>query len=172
LITPQHAQECLSRAFVHAVGGSAGINFHLGNVFDYGFDGQFRPVALRGNRHVDSGFPVDFQLKATTDWKHVGDKVVYDVEAKTYNDLVGRDSAGVGAILILLCMPKDSANWVAFFEDELRLRHCCYWERLQGTPTSNTQTKRILIPRSNLLNATNLHQLLVDERVRRMGSPA
>ncbi|MFC5353768.1 DUF4365 domain-containing protein [Azospirillum himalayense] len=169
MITKQHTQECLSRAFIHAVAGRAGVNFNLGSAFDYGFDGQFRPVKIRNGRRNDSGFPLDFQLKATTDWEHDGGFVVYDLEAKTYNDLVGREPAEIGAVLILLCLPKDEAEWLVFQEDRLELRRCCYWERLVGAPTDNVETKRIRIPRTNLLTVESLNAILDHERFRRLG---
>ncbi|CAO3358124.1 DUF4365 domain-containing protein [Azospirillum melinis] len=169
MITKQHTQECLSRAFIHAVAGRAGVNFNMDSAFDYGIDGQFRRVGKRGTRRVDSGLVLDFQLKATTDWEHDGEFVVYDLEAKTYNDLVGREPAEIGAVLILLCLPKDEAEWLVFQEDRLELRRCCYWERLAGEPTDNIETKRIRIPRTNLLTVESLNDILDHERSRRLG---
>jgi len=170
VITKQHTQECLSRAFVLAVSGAAGVNVEMGKEFDYGFDGQFKPVMIRGPRRVESGFHLDYQLKSTTNWWHEGDDVVYDLEAKTYNDLVDRDPDATGAVLILLCLPDDEAQWVSFTEDALALRRCCYWTRLQGEPTDNVAKKRVFIPRQNLLTVASLRQVLLDERERRSGA--
>jgi uncharacterized protein DUF4365 len=90
LITENHTQECLSLAFVHALTGVAGVNLQIAHRHDYGIDGSFRPVST-GARHIETGFPVDFQLKSTINWEYAEDHIVYDLEAKTYNDLVGRD---------------------------------------------------------------------------------
>jgi hypothetical protein len=147
-----------------------GVNLNVGRVFDYGFDGTLLHVLVRGNRRVESGFHVDIQMKATTVWEHDGDLVVYDLEAKTYNDLVTRDPAAVGCVLILLCMPKSDGEWLAGTETEMVLRHCCYWARLEGEPTYNAETKRIRIPRTNLLTADSIHAILEGERMRRLGS--
>jgi len=159
----------MSRAFIHAVAGKAGINFTIGSAFDYGFDGQFRPVKIRQNRRVDSGFPLDFQLKATTAWEFDDNDIVYDLEAKTYNDLVDRDPAEIGAVLIVMCLPHEDDSWVEFSEDQLIIRKCCYWVRLEGELTKNDSKKRIRIPRANLLTVDNLRTILAHERTRRLG---
>lgn len=172
MITKQHTQECLTRAFIHALTGGAGVNCSLGAFFDYGFDGQFKPVIVRGTgareRRVESGFHLDFQLKSTTLWEFENDHVVYDLEAKTYNDFVTRDPDATGAILILLCLPEDEVEWANFTEDHLALRHCCYWAKLNGDPTDNANTKRVRIPRTNLLTVDSLKQILNEERGRRL----
>lgn len=112
MLTQQHTQEGLSRSFVQALAASAGVNLHAGFWFDYGFDGSFRPIVMRGKRRVESGFPIDFQLKCTTAWKHEGEDVAYNVETKTYNDLVTRDPNGIGAYLLLVCIPKNKEEWI------------------------------------------------------------
>ena len=149
MITSNHTQECLSLAFVHALTGVAGVNLQLWRRHDYGIDGTFRPVSA-GPRHIENGFPVDFQLKSTINWSVDGDYVVYDIEAQTYNDLVMRDPAGVPCLLILLCLPNGTEDWLAGSESEMVLKNCCYWEQLTGGATENTSKKRIRIPRKNL----------------------
>jgi hypothetical protein len=60
----------------------------------------------------EPGFPVYFQLKATTRWNDNAE-VVYDLESKTYNALVSRDREAIPCILILLCFPKSRAiGWM------------------------------------------------------------
>src|SRR5258705_2116714 len=90
LITLQHTEECLSLAYVHALAGRAGVNLAAQRVHDYGIDGTFRSIKIVGTRRVESGFAVDFQMKATINWEYNGPDVAYDLEAKTYNDMVQR----------------------------------------------------------------------------------
>ena len=169
MITLQHTQESLSRSYIHAIAGSAGVNLHVGREFDYGFDGTFRPVIFRKNRRVESGIPVDFQLKCTTKWTYEGAEVAYNIETKTYNDFVSRLPAEIGCVLILLCVPEDDSQWVDVKEQHMILKHCCYFSSISGTPTGNEEsTKKILIPRSNLLTALALRELLEVERVRKL----
>lgn len=167
-ITEQHTEETLCFAHIFALAGIAGVNYSA-NRYDYGVDGHFVPVVTRDARRVDSGFPLDYQAKATVDWELVGDHIVYDLEAKTYNDLVSRTPAETTIILILLCLPKNRETWHSTSCDETILRHCCYWYAISGEPTSNTSTKRIYIPRENLLTPARLNELLALERARREG---
>ena len=173
MITEQHTQESLSRSYIHAIAGSAGVNLHVSREFDYGFDGTFRPVTIRGTRRVESGFPIDFQLKCSRKWGHEDTNVSYSIETKTYNDLVTRDKDGIGAVLILLCIPEDKSQWVEISEGYMKLQHCCYYTVLSGSPVANEDSKKkILIARTNILTAQNLNNLLVAERERKVGGSA
>src|SRR5271165_2537396 len=93
--------------------------------FDYGLDGHFRSVVIRGGRRVTSGHPLDFQAKASINWELVNHEIIYDLEAKTYNDLVSRSDAEATLILVLLCLPKVQAEWYSTTVSETTLRHCC-----------------------------------------------
>jgi hypothetical protein len=167
-ITVQHIQESLCLAHIYAVAGMAGVNHAYKPAHDYGVDGQFDPVILRGNRRVVSGHPLAFQAKATINWDLVDGYIVYDLEAKTYDDIVTRHPSEVTMLLILLCMPKDQTAWHLATPDATIIRNCCYWAILRGEPCGNTSTKRIRIPASNLLTPDSLLQLLAAERERRL----
>lgn len=170
LITRQHAQETLSQAYMHALAAKAGVNLALQPCHDYGVDGAFRPVVSRDGRLVDSGFNLEFQLKSTTNWNVEDDTyIVYDLEAKTYNDLASREPEADGCVLILLCLPDNDALWLESTHDALTLRNCCYWFRIEGPLTDNEARIRIRIPRQNLLTAESVRQILADEQVRRKG---
>ena len=167
-ITEQHTEESLCFAHIYAVAGVAGVNYSA-NRYDYGIDGRFTPVVRRGTRLIDSGFPLDYQAKATTDWELKDGKIVYDLESKTYNDFVHRTDAETSLILILLCLPKQRNDWHSSSCDETILRNCCYWHTITGQPTENKNTTRIFIPSENLLTPASLNELLMLERQRREG---
>jgi hypothetical protein len=120
VITRQHTQETLCQAYVLALAGKAGVNLSLDRIYDYGVDGTFRPVKILGSRRVESGFNLDFQLKSTVNWAFNVNQthVVYDLEAKTYNDLACREVEGDGCVLILLClsMPINVGSGIRFAE--------------------------------------------------------
>ena len=161
MITSQHIEEGLSRAYVQATAARAGVNIG-GTQLDYGIDGTFCQVQIRNKRRFESGFKIDYQLKASTNWKLEGDQVAYDLEAKTYNDIISRSAVGRAAplILILLCLPQDPSEWLESDEDRLLMRRCCYWVRLSGTQTTNVATVRIRIPRVQILTPDSLNILL------------
>jgi hypothetical protein len=166
-ITVQHTQESLCRAHIYALAGMAGVNHAYDPAHDYGVDGQFDPVAIRGNRRVVSGHPIAFQAKASTNWKLEDGHIVYDLEAKNYDDIVTRHPSEMTMILVLLCMPKEQENWHCATSDGTVLRNCCYWATLAGEPCENTSTKRIRIPVENLLTPDSLKELLAAEKKRR-----
>jgi Domain of unknown function (DUF4365) len=162
VLTDQHIAEALSRAYVRAIAGRAGLNLAI-REYDYGVDGSFDEVVVRQNRRVESGFSLSFQLKASTQWQINDDRqVVYDLEVKTYNDLILRRSmrAATPCVLILLALPADSEQWLICEETELRLQGTCYWEYLSGSLSENRQSVRIRIPRSQRLTPESLLTLI------------
>jgi hypothetical protein len=166
-LTIQHIQESLCRAHIQALAGMAGVIYEPTSSFDYGVDGRFQSVVIRGNRRISSGHPLEFQAKASINWELVDQAIVYDLEAKTYNDLASRSPAETTLILILLCLPKDQIEWHVSTSSETTLRHGCYWHIVSGEVTENVETKRIFIPTGNLLTPESLRMLLTAERARR-----
>jgi Domain of unknown function (DUF4365) len=81
VLTDQHIAESLSRAYVRAIAGRAGLNLAI-REYDYGVDGSFDEVVIRQNRRVESGFSLSFQLKASTQWQLDPSEVIYDLEVK------------------------------------------------------------------------------------------
>ena len=112
MITEQHQEEALSAAYISACAAKAGCNMAFSQ-HDYGVDGTLHPVQIHDRRRQQMGFPIDFQAKASIDWELKGEHIVYDLEIKTYNDLIRRrDDGGTPFILILLCLPKDRMRWL------------------------------------------------------------
>jgi hypothetical protein len=166
VLTDQHIAESLSRAYVRAIAGRAGLNLAV-REYDYGVDGSFDEVVVRQNRRVESGFSLSFQLKSSTQWQLNDTQVVYDLEVKTYNDLILRRSmrTATPCILILLALPSDSMQWLICEETQLRLQGTCYWEYLSGSPSENRQSVRIRIPRSQRLNPESLLTLIENVKI-------
>ena len=161
MLTEQHIIESLSRAYVRALAAKAGLNLSV-REYDYGVDGNFDEITIRDKRRVESGFSLSFQLKASTQWQRDDNTVIYDLEAKTYNDLVLRRNfrMAVPCILILFTLPPDSSQWLIYNEEEMRLRGSCYWDYLSGAPTENRQSVRIRIPRQQRLTSESLLDLI------------
>lgn len=166
-ITAQHAKEQLCNAHLTAIAARAGVNLHLGEGCDYGVDGQFRSVEIDGTRRREDGFGLDFQAKASVCWMIVESHVVFDLEAKTYNDLVSRSAAATAFIVILLCLPRTAPDWHEVGHDETVLRNACYWLSIAGCQTTNEHKKRVRFPLANLLTAASLQQIIADDRAAR-----
>jgi Domain of unknown function (DUF4365) len=164
MITSQHTQEALSIAYVGALAGKAGLNLWLGSAQDYGVDGTFKHVEKNGHRIAETGWALDFQLKASKSWQIVEDEVVYDLEVKAYNDLVRRANKPRSQpfILVLLCLAANEADWAEFTHENLILRRCAYWMKLSGDAeeTDNDETKRIKIPLTNHFSPDCLNELI------------
>jgi Domain of unknown function (DUF4365) len=155
-------------AHIYAMAGAAQIAFSA-DVHDYGVDGTFRVIRQRGRNRVPSGIPLDYQAKATVDWKFDGDEVVYDLNARAYNNIVERAPEETTLILILLCLPPEFEKWHETTAENTTLRNCCYWWVGSGELTENSGSRTIRIPRSNLLRPSILLNLLEQERKRRRG---
>ncbi len=163
MITVQHAKEAICRSYVITVASVARQNLHLGAEQDYGVDGTFRKVELRGTRHHEIGIALDFQAKASVDWTVDGTDIVYDLETKSYNDLVERaiQPRSIPFYLILLCLPPDEIDWAVFDAEYLMIKRCAYIARPQGLLVANENSrKRIRIPISNALTPQTLVDLL------------
>ncbi|HTF62133.1 MAG TPA: DUF4365 domain-containing protein [Edaphobacter sp.] len=109
---------------IYALAGMAGLNYSVKQEYDYGVDGQLNLVTMRkdaskpgGFRRVSTGYALEFQAKASFDWKLRDGHIVYDLEAKNYNDIALRTPAEATLILILLCLPRESGQWHGAEED-------------------------------------------------------
>ena len=161
MLTEQHREEQLSRAYVQAVAAHAGIIFDPATI-DYGVDGTLRRVIESNGRRLPDGFTLDIQLKATINWSIKGDYVIYDLKAKTFNDLVDRynEPRATPLVLVVLCLPENENDWLYVSHEQLILRRCCYWCRVGSERTANTETHRIEIPLRNILDCTTVLTLL------------
>lgn len=149
----------------------AGLNIGTRPLFDYGVDGTFHRIKIRNGERVQTGAPIDFQVKASTSWEHRGGVVVYDLEARAQRFLTDRERGQPLAILILLCLPKKAEEWLGGDEGHLHLKHCCYWylPEPHEFPTENLSTIRIFIPRSNILTPASLQALMAVAREKALG---
>lgn len=163
MLTDQHIEEGLSRAYLQAIAAKAGLILSFPHP-DYGIDATVHEVAIINRRRRQSGFSLDCQLKASIRCIVTGGFVVYDLEAKTYNDLVDRRSwrNATACILVVMCLPPNSEEWLEHGEASLILHGACYWDYLEGEPSRNTKTVRIRIPRDQQLTPEALKTLSLE----------
>jgi hypothetical protein len=123
---------------------------------DLGIDVTLDLVAKRNGRLGPAGFKLDIQAKSTTAFVRTESEVKYDLRRENYDDL-RVTSVAVPRILVLLVLPANEPDWLAITEEAMLLRHCAFWLSLKGwPPTTNTQTVRIALPRSNLFTVESL----------------
>lgn len=158
-ITEQHIKEGLSVAFVTAIAHYSGLLLG-GFSFDYGLDGNFSGVRKTGKRYASNGFYLDFQLKASCNVEIFDDYIKYNLEAKTYNDLVDTN-VGTPRILILYKLPNERSLWFNINEGGISLKECAWWCSFVGQePTTNKERIMIKIPRSQVLTPDILRDLM------------
>jgi len=161
MITEQHQKEGISRAYALAVGSCAGMNCQIGFSFDYKVDGCYREVDYHPDGEMnDSGFQIDFQLKASKNVVVEEQEVIYDLDVRNFKHLI-KGNRGIPKILVLLKLPADKNDWITICEDYTKLRNCAWYCSLVGEePTKNTSKRRIRIPRSQILTPESLKLLM------------
>jgi hypothetical protein len=163
LITTQHIEEDLSRAYVQAVAARAGANLAMKErSHDYAIDGTFHQVSFIHDGLRESGCSLHFQLKASKNVKISGDHALFDLDVGTYNYLIARAGKKTAerAILIVLALPKRERDWFSLDEKSLILKKCCYWLELTGVLSLNKATRRVKLPRTHLLTPDAVLKML------------
>jgi hypothetical protein len=158
-ITIPHQKELLSISYATAVAARAGVHVSGNTVHDYGVDLTLSPVStLPSGKRMATGFDFHFQLKSTVDFRQTPESIIYDLNADTFNMFAKWDGPSP-CYLLLMCLPRDCADWTGTTENAMELRKCCYWHHIPpGIPTKNTSSVTISIPRSQVFT----HQALLN----------
>lgn len=169
-MTEEQIKEQLSNRFIGILAANKSFVLDKPEV-DLGVDYQLKKttsyVTPQGKtRYTYDSRYIDLQLKATTENSIVdeGHTIKYDLEVKSYNDLVERQANGTAPlVLILFVLPHDPNSWVDIDDTEIRLRKQAYWftPPIGASPTDNGYRIRIVIPKANMLGIdcfNNLHQ--------------
>lgn len=151
MLPTQTIEELISTSYVSAIIARSG--FSPNSVAkDYGVDLEVRRIGVHGNKRIDLGVMLELQLKASINWEIDDSHIMFDLEADAYNRLVfRRDNSSTPCALIVCCLPKDEGSWLTVCEDELVIKKCCYYYFVDGPETNNKSSKRIRIPRTQLL---------------------
>jgi hypothetical protein len=103
VITREHRQEALSRAYVRAIAAQTGLAVSEPDT-DYGIDMQLRAITPFQGLRRDRGPQLDLQLKSTTRAQVGQSHLSYDLPVVNYDDLRDPD-VQVARILVVLVMP-------------------------------------------------------------------
>jgi hypothetical protein len=150
-------KEQFSHAYVRAVASVAGFSAAIPEVDDDSVD------LLLSGRSV-SGIPcrprIELQLKCTSDDVIRGDKVIYPLKRKNYDELRTTDLL-VPRLLVVIHVPESEKEWLRHSEDELAMRRCGYWASLWGEPETTNATKvTVYLPRANVFDVAGLCGLM------------
>lgn len=169
-MTIEQIKEQLSNRFIGILAANKGFAIDKPDL-DLGVDYQLKKTTtyltpLGKTRYTYDSRYIDLQLKSTTENSIIVEQnsIKYDLEAKSFNDLVERQMNGIAPlVLILFVLPHDQNLWVDVNHAEIKLRKNAYWYTPPvGTlPTNNEHRIRIEIPNTNMLGIdcfNSLHQ--------------
>jgi Domain of unknown function (DUF4365) len=163
LLTKNHRQEALSRAYIQAVAARCGMSCSFRD-FDYGIDVTVHEIKRRGEHYAESGVSLDIQAKSLCGHCPAEADLVYDLKVKNYEDL--RDPENPKPrILVLLLLPDEESEWTSLTADQLIVRRCAYWRSfMTQPPTANKDTIRVAMPRDNLFSPEALTHMFATLR--------
>ena len=160
-MTEQQCQEAVSREFLRILAHMHGYKIHE-PAMDHGVDMTVCPVRERiepngQRRFLDSQMRLDFQIKSTTSAGVVLglDDIKYDLEAKTFNDLVDGRIEPLPLHLLLVVLNERPPACVNIDLTQISVVGSAFWflPEKDEVPTANVATKRISIPIANRLQA-------------------
>lgn len=116
------------------------------------------PASLTGDRVAVAAREVRGSIRTTDDGK--GDELAFPLKQKNYDDLRVHP-AHVPAILVVVCVPPDLADWIDDTPDRLALRRCAYWLALHGQPaTDNERSTTVHLPRAQRFTVDALRAIM------------
>jgi hypothetical protein len=99
-------------------------------------------------------------LKSTVNLVQTSQSVKFDLDVKNYNDL-RKTEVGTARILIVVDLHSAKQRWLRANEKHLVFDRCAYWLSLYGAPeTTNKNTVRVDIPRSQVLTPAELERII------------
>src|SRR5437899_878490 len=109
LLTRNHRQEALCRAYVQAIAARCGMSLGISQP-DYGIDLTLNDIEIIDGRRSESGHKLDVQAKSTVAAMGRTGTIYYDLDAKAY-EMLRRVIPGRYRILVVLVLPRDERMW-------------------------------------------------------------
>jgi len=162
----EHLLDELATAYVQAIVAAAGATIAVTRL-DYGVDGTLKHVQQDNlGRFVETGYPVDFQLKGTTVATVEQDFVRYDLKARNFDLIVTRTETATPYYLFLVCFGGLATNWWDQQNDHLILNASAFWWTRMGKRTENKTSTGIHVPTGNRLTAEAIEYMLIHSKER------
>ena len=160
-MTEAHIKEQISRSYVNVLAARVGMTISTASL-DYGFDGTFKDIEYDpvAKEYGETGFGIDYQLKATVNAKEKDGSIKYSLEVKNYRKLI-KTRVGTPRILIVFSMPKECNQWVIVGNNETTLKKCAWCCSLKGLPeVTNSDRVTVTIPADQQLTPEVLRGLM------------
>ena len=160
-----HLIDELATAYVQAIAAAAGAVIAVNRY--YGVDGTLKHIVrTTDDGYVETGYPVDFQLKGTTRGGRQGNVIPFDLNARNYNLIVDRSEKATPYYLFLVCFNAESENWMSVDADKLVVNASAFWWRQAAARTGNLHSVRIEVPIGNRLTSIAVGNMLRESQER------
>ncbi|WP_063771597.1 DUF4365 domain-containing protein [Streptacidiphilus albus] len=103
------------------------------------------------------------QLKSTTQVQPdpTRETFSYQFQKREYMERLAAPRRGVKAILIVMAVPPQQAQWTVAHHSHLEVKQACYWINLEGVQVpTGVQKPSIRIPTKNLFDSSALNILM------------
>ncbi len=160
-MTEAHTKEQISRAYMGVLAACAGMTISTASQ-DYGIDETFKDVEYDpiAKEYSETGYGLDYQLKATVNARVKNGVIKYSLEMKNYRKLI-QTRVGTPRILVVYAMPKEADKWVVVEKDETTLQKCAWWCSLKGKPEVNNKERvTVSIPINQQLTPESLKEMM------------
>jgi hypothetical protein len=166
-MTTENIKERMSTNYIRTLVNRCGYKISVPED-DHGTDISVIEVETRDMgkklRYYDSGRELKVQSKCTTE-KRIERKngcIIFDLEAKTFNDLIYRRSSHSPLVLIVSILVEDETKWLEYNSNSLTFNKQAYWYIPSDTDseTPNKDSRRIKIPVNNLITESSIPYLL------------
>lgn len=153
--SPTQLQAEFSVAYVHAIATAAGFSMQRDTIDEDSID-----VTISAKGDVEGRFSPRFgaQLKCTFGHDPSDGVLSYPLKLKNYEDL-RRPNVTYPRILIVVHVPEDVLERVAWSPNALVLRNCGYWKSLKGFPATENATT-VSIQLGNHLSVAELTRVM------------
>ncbi|PXW18042.1 uncharacterized protein DUF4365 [Chryseobacterium sp. CBTAP 102] len=162
MLTENKIKEELNLAYVLSVAASKKFATEITRVDSDSVDAT---ITYNGYLSTDSILhspEIKLQLKATSgaNIDNVNNEIVFPLPIKNYNDL--RLPSTCPRLLVIMCLPEDSEDWLRHSDNELVIKKCCHYLNLNGFPESpNISTVTVRVPLANTFSPDSIHELMV-----------
>lgn len=167
----ENKKKCrIGEGCLYAVVSSSGHLLKKTNLEDdYGTDFEILELEEFAGEIHDLNIFFGIQLKTSTNWQLQDNEIIYDLEAKAYNNMILHNIKGAHKkIIVIMCLNNETeqTSWCTINEAHIKFQNSLFWYYIESKEkTDNSGTKRIHIPVTNVFNADAIQQLINDFRL-------
>lgn len=160
MLTENRIKEELNLAYVLSIAASKKFSTEITRVDSDSVDATIRYNGYLSEDSILHSPEIKLQLKATSNANIVGNEIVFPLPIKNYNDL--RLPSMSPRLLVVMCLPDNSNDWLSHSTEELIIKKCCHYLNLNGFPESENSTSvTVKIPLTNEFSPNKIEELMI-----------